>query len=187
MLPAIQQWAVFVFRHLGKEAREDAVQEVIANALVAYARLVELNKTDAAYPTVLARYAVLQYFDGRQVGNRLNALDVLSRYARQKKGIYVERLDRYDEGKEEWQEAVVEDRRTPIADQAAFRIVFPAWLSIHPRRVRRIAETFALGHSTGEVAKRFHVSPGRISQKRQEFYDSWQAFQGESPQGNRAA
>jgi hypothetical protein len=36
-----------------------------------------------------------------------------------------------------------------------------------------------LGYSTKEVAKQFQVSAPRVSQKRREFLDSWQEFQGE--------
>jgi hypothetical protein len=36
------------FRHLVGEARQDAIQEVVANALVAFCRLVQLGKTDLA-------------------------------------------------------------------------------------------------------------------------------------------
>ena len=52
------------------EAGVDAVQEVIANAAVANVRLVELEKTALAYPTVLARYGIAQVRDGRRVGAR---------------------------------------------------------------------------------------------------------------------
>jgi hypothetical protein len=40
MLPAIVTHAKIVFRHLRGEARQDAIQEAIANALVAFVRLV---------------------------------------------------------------------------------------------------------------------------------------------------
>ena len=93
----------------------------------------------------------------------------------------MERLDHFDEEENEWMEAVVEDHQTPVPDQVAFRIDFPAWLAIHPRRDRRIAETLAIGHSTTEAAQRFHVSPGRISQKQRDFHASWHTFHGESP------
>ena len=68
MLPAIVNHAGITFRHLNPEARQDAVAECVANALVAYARLAELGKESLAYPTVLAIYAVRQYRDGRRVG-----------------------------------------------------------------------------------------------------------------------
>lgn len=181
MVPTIVTQARFAFRHLDPEAREDAIQEVIANALVAFVRLVQLRKMDIAYPSALARYAVAQIQDGRRVGNRMNVRDVLSPYAQKRKDIKVERLDRFDEDENEWREAVVEDDRTPVPDQVAFRCDFPAWLSTLPRRNRRIAEALALSRSTSEVAKRFRVSAGRISQLRRDLQRSWRDFQSETP------
>ena len=181
MLPAIVTHARFAFRYLSGEARQDAVQEAIANALVAFVRLVRRGKIELAYPTVLARYAVAQFQDGRRVGNRLNVKDVLSTYAQKQKGIVVERLDKFDKEDEQWLEAVVEDHHTPVPDQVAFRCDFPAWLARLSRRNRRIAQALSGGHNTGDVAKRFNLSPGRISQLRRELYQSWQAFHGEPP------
>ena len=48
MLPVIRTQARFAFRHLDPEAREDAVEEAIANALVAFVRLVELHRRTRA-------------------------------------------------------------------------------------------------------------------------------------------
>lgn len=179
MLPVIQTYARLAFRHLKHEAREEATQEVVANALVALVRLVQLGKSDVAYPTVLARYAVAQFQDGRRVGNRRNVRDVLSPYAQKRKRFDVERLDRFDKEDGQWVQAVVEDHRTPILEQVAFRCDFPAWLDTLPRRNRRIAEALAVGHTTSAVARRFKVSPGRISQLRDELRQSWLAFHGE--------
>jgi hypothetical protein len=187
MLPAIEHCVRFAFRHLRSDSRDDAVEEAIANALVAYVRLVEMKKTRVAHPTVLARYAIAQVCDGRRVGNHLNVREVLSKYAQRAKGFVVERLDHFDREEGVWMEAMVEDHQTPVPDQVAFRIDFPAWLAIHPHRDRRIAETLAVGHSTNEAAKRFHVSAGRISQKRRDFHASWQEFRGETAPEDRAA
>jgi len=183
MLPVIERVARRAFRRLRAEAREEFVQEAIANALVAFVRLVELGKQDLAYPTVLAHYAVRQVFEGRRVGARLNVRNVLSPYARRKKNLRVERLDRYDAEEQEWLEAVVEDDRTPVADQAAFRVDYPAWLASLSARHRRIAAALALGHTTGAVARRFRVSPARVSQLRGEFHRSWRRFHGEPVYG----
>src|SRR3972149_3162513 len=123
MLPVIRDYADHAFRHLAPEGREDAVHEVVANAVVAFARLVQSGKSHLAYPTVLARYGVAQLREGRRVGNPLRIGEVLSEYAQRKKGFAVERLDRFDKESGEWIEAVVEDRRTPRPDQVAFRIM----------------------------------------------------------------
>ena len=179
MLPVIRKYADKAFQHLDAEGREDAVHEVIANALVAFARLVQLGKADLAYPTVLARYGAAQLREGRRVGNRRRVSEVLAEYAQRKKGFVVERLDRFHKESGEWLEAIVQDTRTPVPDQVAFRIDFPAWLNSQTKRNRRIAETLAVGSTTGEVARRFKLSPGRISQLRQQFHQSWQEFQGD--------
>jgi hypothetical protein len=178
MLPAIRNYANRSFQYLDPEAREDAVHEVTANAVVAFARLVELGKADLAYPTVLARYGVAQLRGGRRVGNRMRIGEVLSYYAQRKKGFLVARLARFDKESGGWLEAIVEDPRTPVPDQAAFRIDFPNWLKSQTQRNRRIAEALAVGSTTGEVARRFKVSSGRISQLRQRFHRSWHEFQG---------
>jgi hypothetical protein len=180
MLPVIRKYADNAFQHLDPEGREDAVQEVVDNALVAFERLVQLGKADLAYPTVLVRHGIAQLRDGRRVGNRRRVGEVLSEYAQRKKGFVVERLDRFHKESGEWLEAIVEDSRTPVPDQVAFRIDFPAWLNSQTKRNRRIAEALAVGSTTSEVARRFKLSPGRISQLRQQFHQSWRGFQGDT-------
>jgi len=49
MLPVIVQYARGAFGHLNPEARQDLVQEVIANALVAYVRLFQQGRVALAY------------------------------------------------------------------------------------------------------------------------------------------
>ena len=181
LLPRIKRYAEAAFRKLPAETREDLVQEAVANAMVAYVRLVERGKTEVAFASVLARYAIAQIREGRRVGNSLNVRDVCSFYAQKKKSIVLESLDRFDRDEGAWIEAIVEDHHTPVVEQAAFRLDFPRWLARFPRRDRQIAELLAAGHGTGEVARRFHVTDGRISQKRREYMHSWQGFHGESP------
>ena len=181
MLPRIRQHAVLSFRHMKPEARDEAVQEVVCNALRAYVRLVELKKTGIAYPTVLARYGVAQVRDGRKVGASLNVRDVSSSYAQRQKGFSVERLDQYDRNEEAWMEVFIEDKHCGPAIVAATKIDFTEWLRSLPCRVRRIAKLLATGEKTSIVAERFGVSAGRISQLRKELAEGWKKFQGEEP------
>ena len=180
MLPEVCLYAWASFRRLEPEAREEAVQEAVAHALLTYRRLVAQGKADVAYPAVLARCGVLRVKDGRKVVGGQNGRDVLSPYCQRRKNIAVERLDRFDKESGEWIEAIVEDARTPVPDQVAFRIDFPAWLCLQTKRNRRIAEALAVGHTNGQVARRFKLSPARISQLRQDFHQSWQEFYGET-------
>jgi hypothetical protein len=181
MLPAILKHARIAFRHIRPEARQEAVQEVVCNAMAAYAALAKRGKVALAYPSVLARYAVAQTRDHRKVGGHLNCKDVSSRYCQRLKGIVVERLDKFDNQEDQWIEAIVEDHHTPVFDQVAFRCDFPAWLDQLSRRNRRIAEALAAGQNTGDVAERFNLSAGRISQLRRELHRSWHEFLGEVP------
>jgi hypothetical protein len=97
--------------------------------------------------------------------------------------VVVERLDKYDAEEDCWREAVVEDPHTPDFEQVWFRCDFPVWLGNLRQRDRRIAQALSVGHRTGEVARRFKVSQGRISQTRRELATSWARFQGELPEG----
>ena len=181
MLPAIRRHARIAFRHLGSEARAEMVEEVVANAFVAYQRLVELGKAELAYPTPLASYGVKQARAGRRVGGKLNVRDVSSRRCQLVKGIRMSRLDRFDEQEQEWKEVLIEDRHAGPAETAACRIDFGDWLRSLSRRYRTIATRLATGESTKRMARQFQVSPGRISQIRRELRDSWDDFQGEAP------
>ena len=181
MLPRIRRYARIAFRTMAAEAREEAVAEVLANALVAYVRLVQLDKASLAYPTVLARYAVAQFHGGRRVGSPLNSRDVLAGVAQRRHGFAVQRLDHYDPQARACIEATVEDTRTPVPETAAFRCDFPRWLAGHTPRNRRIAAALAVGHSTNAVARRFGLSAGRISQLRGAFERSWLQFHGQGP------
>jgi len=181
MLPAIVAHAKYAFRNLRGEARQDCIQETIANALVAFVALVRRGKMSIGYPTVLAKYAVAQINEGRRVGNHLNVREVLSPYAQKLKNFRVERLDKFDEEENHWGEAIVEDRTAGPAEIARIRIDFAAWLDSLKRRDRKIALKLADGEKTSDVAKRFKISAGRISQLRRELAESWRKFVGDEP------
>ena len=178
MLPAILRQLRFAFRSLEPEQRAEALAEATASAAIVYARLFQQGKADVAYPSVLARFAAAQYGAGRRVGGRLNVNDVMSRYAQRRRGICVERLDRFD-AEEGWKEVLVEDRTCTPADLAASRIDFEDWLHRLPAKRRRIAARLGAGEATLRVAQKFRLSPGRISQLRREFEQDWRAFHGQ--------
>lgn len=179
MLPSISRYARFAFRSLKAEAQEETVQAVIANAFVAFARLDELEKIGLAFSSVLARFGVAQVRSGRKVGASQNNRDVLSAHAKMKNGHSVDRLDRFDQQEDEWKEIVVEDRHAGPAEVAATRIDFAAWLKTLSSRQRKIAKTLAVGEKTRAVARKFRITPGRVSQMRQELKRAWEEFDSE--------
>jgi hypothetical protein len=173
MLPAIRSQLKVAFRNLDPEARAEAVQEGVCNAMVAYVRLHERGETKKAYPTPLAQYAARQIRDGRKVGGKLNVKDVSSGYCQRLKHVVLERLDKWDKD-EGWMEILVEDKSATPADVARVRLDFAAWLKTLPRRDRKVALELARGDRTREVAQKYDLSDGRISQLRRELHLSWE-------------
>ena len=181
MLPTIRRCARHAFRHLPPEACEESIADVIANARVAFIRLVERDKVELAYPTALARFGIAQHKCGRRVGSKLNVLDITSAYCKAMKGVQVGRLDRYDAEEDAWREILIEDRRSGPAQIAASRMDFAGWLKTLGHRDRKLALKLATGETTGKVATLFRVSAGRISQIRRELMESWRRFVGDEP------
>jgi hypothetical protein len=180
MLPRIKRYAHRAFCDMRGEAKDDAVCEIIASCLCAYRRLHERNELHRAFASTLVRYAVKVYYRGRRVGTSQCSRDVYARAAQpgntfEKQSIGISRGQRAA-----WMESLTDDHSTPIPEQVHFRIEFPRWLEIQTPRNRRIAETLSVGYTTAEVANKFQISPGRVSQLRKHFCESWQAFTDES-------
>jgi hypothetical protein len=165
MLPQIREQLRYGFRRLPADERAEAMADAIAGIAIAYARLYQQGKAAVAFPSVLAKYTVRQYFAGRRVGSELNADDVTSRHSQRQRGFHVESLDRRDPSGA-WKEVVVEDRRSTPADTAASRIDLDDWFGQLPRLKCGIAQTLATGETTKETARQFAVTPGRVLQLR---------------------
>lgn len=176
ILPLIERQARAAFRTFDAESREDAAAEVIANAMCAYHRLHVRGELQRAFPVSLTRYAIAQYFSGRRVGASQKSGDLLSANIKSKSRCNPRGLRDANASECLWQDALVDNRRTTIPAQVAFRLDFPRWLGRLTPRDRWAAERLALGYSTSEVAQELSVSSGRISQLRRELAESWYAF-----------
>jgi hypothetical protein len=176
LLPYIRRDIQIAFRELHGDARDEAVQEAICNACLAYARLARQGRPQVATAGSLARFAVAQYWAGRRVGSPLNVKDVTSAYCQAHSDVRMESLSTQDPHSGDWREILIEDRRITPADLAASRIDYPAFLASLTPRHRRIAQVLATGETTKRAAKRFRVSSARISQLRQWFKSAWEQF-----------
>ena len=177
MLPQIRRQASIAFRHRNAEARDELIEEVIVNAYQAWVRLVRHGKAAVAFPTPLAQYAIRQVRAGRRVGSRTRSIDILSGNVRRSQGLTVESLDQRDPQTGTLNRLLIEDRRAGPAETAAARMDMRAWLGTLSRQQRRIAKALAVGETTNVVAKKFGVSPARISQLRSWFRQHWERFQ----------
>ena len=181
MLPTIRRIARFAFRHLSPECKEECVDEVICNCCFAYRRLFRRKQVHQAFPSSLAWYAIRQVRCGRQTGTKLNVRDVLSRYCQMQKGVRVVSIYYLDPEDDEWKEMLLaDDKTTSPADLAAFRLDYPTWVNRFAKRDRRMIAALARGERTQDVARRFELSQGRISQKRREYEEDWHRYLGEA-------
>jgi hypothetical protein len=176
LLPIIRRHARIHYRHLPPIEREEAIQEIIVSSFVAFTRLCQQQKQHCAFGTPLAVYAAAQFNAGRRVSTPSNRRDVTSAYCQRCTGVSVQSLQRWNDEEQEWDELVVEDRHATPAEIATLRIDFWAWLASLPRRDRWIAWLLAAGEAVREIADRFGLTPGRISQMRRELCDSWHMF-----------
>ena len=182
LLPRVLTHARYRFRDLPAVEQEEAVAETTATALVFFVRLVAQGRNPVTFAVRIARIAVLRVKSGRLVGSCERSRDPLSRLARQRRGFEVASLNhRRDQDGSDWQDILTESRKVTPADTAASRIDMRSWLDRMTSRHRQIAESLAAGDRTEEVAQKFRLSPGRISQLRREFENSWNEFQRDVP------
>lgn len=181
ILPTIEGIAERHFRFLSDPGtRADAVADVVAVCWAWFYRLWAKGRDARRFPASLAYLAVRHVKCGRRVQGAESTRDALSHTASLRKGFQLERLRLHGEYDDpEWQEALRDNTRSPVPEQASFRVDFPTWLKSLGQRQRAIVRTMVRGEGTFAVARRFGLSPGRISQLRREFLENWQRFHGE--------
>ena len=178
ILGRIEQHAKITFRHVTcREKRADLVAETVGLAWRWYKRLAERGKDARQFPSTLASYAAKAVRSGRRVCGQLKAHDVLSERAQQRDGFCVGKLPDFStESTNPLAEALIENTQTPVPDAVAFRVDFPRWTRRFGRRDRRIIHDMARGERTTDLARRFKISAGRISQLRGQFREDWTRF-----------
>jgi hypothetical protein len=176
IFPAIKRQVAFAFRRVRRSLREDLVAEAVARAYMAFARLIERGLTALVYPAALVRFAVRQVWDGRRIGCRRSAKDVMSESAQARRGFVVEQLE-HRSPRQPWEEQLLVDKRATPAELVACKLDFAAWLERLSKVKRALALRLAAGDTAREAAMQFRLSEGRISQLRRELLADWNAFQ----------
>jgi hypothetical protein len=181
-LPNVLSHGRVYFRHLRAERKEECIAEMVALAWKWHRRLTERGKDASRFPTALASFAARAVRSGRRLAGTDRARDVLSPLAQQRKGFAVGKLpDCSSLNGNVLAEALHDNTRSPPDEQCAFRIDFPAWRATHTERDRRVLDDLMLGERTLDVAGKYGLSPGRVSQLRREFLLDWRGFCGDLP------
>jgi hypothetical protein len=177
-LPRIDAHAAFAVRYVPcPHERADRRAEVIALAWRTFVALTRRGEDPAGFISTLALRSSQAVRAGRRLTRAESARDVLSPVARRRHGFLVAGLGVTSRLDPRLAEALADDTRTPVPDQAAFRADYPRWRARFGRRDRQVLDALAAGGRTGEVARRFGLSAGRVSQLRRAFAANWDDFQ----------
>ena len=148
------------------------------------------GKDPSRFPSVLASFASRAVRNGRRLAGKVRANDVCSHSAQQRYGFRVESLPTSTRTSLEnlhasprgqalhdlFEEVLHDNSRTPPDEQASFRIDFREWRRTRTERDRRLMDELMLGERATRVARRFGLTPGRISQLRRDFKHDWERF-----------
>lgn len=178
-LPVICNLARRRFAALPATHRDEAVAEAVAGGFIAYLSLKQRGRLDQVTTAGFVRNAVRAVAGGRRTGNAQAGCDVLSDLGRRRHGCGVLSLDGDTdtdggEAGHAWLHEAVADRHTAIPDQVAIRVDGGRWLASLPARSQQMIRDLAAGEKAATVARRFGISPARLSQLRREWSQQWQ-------------
>src|SRR5262249_20555030 len=163
--------------------------EMLALAWRWFLRLIEQGKDPLEFPAAIADFAARAVKAGRRLCGKHKGKDILNPLAQQRHDFVVEPLlstrrsheSRYSVPLGQRAQDVLEERLkdnsiTPPPDAAAFKIDFTCWLQTRTDRDRGIIGDMILDERTLDLAKKFGLSVGRISQLRREYMQDWRHF-----------
>jgi DNA-directed RNA polymerase specialized sigma24 family protein len=175
LLPTVTRAARWRFRHVRCPGRQaDLVAETIAVAWNSFLRLAARDRDPAGFPSAFAGLAARAVASGRRLAGQERIRDALSPSRLRRHGTTVLPLPEGDT----FDDALVENTRTPVWVQAQFRADFAAWFERLSARRRRVVTLLALGYRTAELARLLGVSAPRVSQMRRELRRDFRRFHG---------
>src|SRR5690606_14588437 len=136
--------------------KEELLAEMVALCWKWFLRLVRRGKDALQFVGALVDYAARAVSSGRRVCGHEKAKDALSPVARRRGGFTGSRLS--DSGTPHGsplEEALRDNTASPVPEQVAFRIDFPAWHHGHADRDRRLIDRLMVGEGTLEVSRAF--------------------------------
>src|SRR5262245_52258264 len=156
ILPRIELHARIYFRHVRcPNRKDDCIAEVVAVAWKWFRRLAERGKDATQFVSALARLAAKAVRSGRRLVGMLKAKDALNEQTQQRRSFRVSSLPNGTSLHGNiFDEALAENTISPVPEQVAFRLDFPAWRLSRSERDRRVIDELMRGERTLDVAKK---------------------------------
>jgi hypothetical protein len=189
LLPKIETHGHIFFRHLKPHWREEVLQEMRALAWKWFVRLTERGKDATDFISTFSGLLARALKSGRKLTGQERAKDAMCHRTQRRRGFKVEPLPStrasYDSlysdvhGQQEhdaFEERLRDNTVTPVPDQVAFRIDWPAWLQTRGHRDRRIIHALIRGQRALDISRKLGLSPARMSQLRRGFQQDWERF-----------
>lgn len=182
LMPRIETHARIFFRDVRcADSREDKIAETLALGWRWFVRLTRRGKDVGRFVSTFATLAARAVKSGQRLCGQEKAKEVLSPLAQHKHSFAVRSLP---EGRSQAgsivNEALHDNVRTPPPEAAAFRVDFPAWLTVWTERDRRLICDLMVGERARNLAQKYRLTEGRVSQLRRQFQQDWQVFCGDN-------
>jgi hypothetical protein len=195
LLPKIELHGRIYFRHVRCPHRKaELLQDMRSLAWKWFLRLNEQGKDVSQFVITFISLLARAVNSGRRIAGLAKARDAMNPMTQKRHGFTVEPLPTSfatsrenlyskpsgQELRDAFEDRLRDNTQTPVPDQVAFRIDWPAWMKTRTYRDRKIIDDLMAGEWTLDVSRKYGISAARISQLRQEFHDDWHRFQGES-------
>ena len=193
LLPKIETHGSIVFRQLHPSKKEEVLQEMRALAWKWFVRLAQRGKDAAEFISTFNTFLARAIRNGRRIMGQEKAKDAMCEFAQRRHGFRVQALPItrtcYEQlyadvrGQHDaFDDRLKDNTVTPVPDQAAFRIDWPAWVRTRCDRDRRIIGDLVEGQQGKEVGRKFGLSPARVCQLRRAFREDWERFGADAEQ-----
>jgi len=173
MMPHFRYYARWHVRRKNRRGDyDDVMQDLTCMALEIYTSLIRCGK-EVFYSPIM-KYAIKRYQDGRRfIGS--NTRDILSHQTQILGRSDTCQLSAIEVEPGTWDFGHYNRNHDP-AESVQWKLDYEAWLDQQTPRDQKIATDLSYGYTTGEVATKYGVSAGLISQYRRRYADSWNNF-----------
>ena len=176
MMPHFKYYARQHTRRKGRrDDYDDVIQDLVGIALEMYHALIRKGK-EVFYSPIM-KFAIQRYQDGRRFtgSNRTDILSHQTQILGRCDTCQLSTFDSEEDGgldERDFMEMVQPD----VAEAVSWKIDYETWLAMQTPRDQAIVLDLSYGYTTGEVARKYGVSDGLISQYRRRYAKSWDDF-----------